>query len=238
MGVTSVLLHSLENQWSNTIVSDDSEDDDMLPTEEHWAIPDEEWTLVKPHAKSRGVRFGQNTSYCALDDRVIKNGTCYDALDDIVDNTVLLNNQKNVLRKASTLVAVPSDAKTVSVHVKPAVHKQPDRVIVSPMVDVKPTVCVEPDRFIGSPLVNTGGRKDCIGHMGQTPRDRDNDSDNGIKQVVELLPVNRVVVQNHTAEEVIIIGCPVKQVVSNKTTKPTVSTELVNLPQEGITRGF
>ena len=33
MGVTSVLLHSLENQWSNNIVSDDSEDDDMLPTE-------------------------------------------------------------------------------------------------------------------------------------------------------------------------------------------------------------
>ena len=50
MGVTSVLLHSLENQWSNTIVSDDSEDDDMLPTEEYWAIPDEEWTLVEPHA--------------------------------------------------------------------------------------------------------------------------------------------------------------------------------------------
>ena len=50
MGVTSVLLHSLENQWSNNIVSDDSEDDDMLPTEEYWAIPDEEWTLVEPHA--------------------------------------------------------------------------------------------------------------------------------------------------------------------------------------------
>ena len=238
MGVTSVLLHSLENQWSNTIVSDDSEDDDMLPTEEYWAIPDEEWTLVEPHAKSRGVRFGQNTSYRALDDRVIKNGTCYDALDDIVDNTVLLNYQKNVLRKTSTLVAVSSDAKTVSVHVKPAVHKQPDRVIVSPMVDVKPTVCVQPDRFIGSPIVNTGGRKDCIRRMGKTPRDRDNDSDNVTKQVVEVLPVNRVVVQNNTAEEVIIIGCPVRQVVRNETTKPTVSSELVNLPQKWITRGF
>ena len=238
MGVTSVLLHSLENQWSNTIVSDDSEDDDMLPTEEYWAIPDEEWTLVEPHAKSRGVRFGQNTSYGALDERVIKNGTCYDALDDIVDNTVLLNYQKNVLQKTSTLVEVSSDAKTVSVHVKPAVHKQPDPVIVSPMVDVKPTVCDQPDRFIGSPIVNTGGRNDCIRRMGKTPRDRDNDSDNVTKQVVELLPVNRVVVQNNTAEEVIIIECPVRQVVRNETTKPTVSTELVNLPQEGITRGF
>ena len=51
MGVTSVLLHSLENQWSNNIESDDSEDDDILPTEEYWAIPDEGWTLVEPHAK-------------------------------------------------------------------------------------------------------------------------------------------------------------------------------------------
>ena len=92
---------------------------------------------------------------------------------------------------------------------------------MSPMVDVKPTVCVQPDRFIGSPIVNTGGRKDCIRRMGKTPRDRDNDSDNVTKQVVELLPVNRVVVQNNTAEEVIIIGCPVRQVVRNETTKPT-----------------
>ena len=115
MGVTSVLLHSLENQWSDNIESDDSEDDDMLPTEEYWAIPDEGWTLVEPHAKSRGVRFEQNTSYDALDERVIKEGTCYDALDDIVDNTVLLNYQKKVIRKTSTLVEVSSDAKTVSV---------------------------------------------------------------------------------------------------------------------------
>ena len=238
MGVTSVLLHSLENQWSNNIESDDSEDDDMLPTEEYWAIPDEGWTLVEPHAKSRGVRFGQNTSYDALDERVIKEGTCYDALDDIVDNTVLLNYQKKVIRKTSTLVEVSSDARTVSVHVKPAVNKQPDRVIVSPMDDVKPTVSDQPDRFIGSPIVNTGGRNDCLRRMGQTPRDRDNDSDNVTKQVVELLPVSRVVVQNKTAEEVIIVECPVGQVVKNETTKPTVSTELVNLPQEWITRGF
>ena len=74
--------------------------------------------------------------------------------------------------------------------------------------------------------------------MGQTPWDRDNDSDNVTKKVVELLPVNRVVVQNNTAEEVIIVVCPVGQVVRNETTKPTVSTELVNLPQEWITGGF
>ena len=238
MGVNSVLLNSLENQWPNNIESDDSEDDDMLPTEEYWAIPDEGWTLVEPHAKSRGVRFGHNTSYDALDGRVIKEGTCYDALDDIVDNTVLLNYQKKVIRKTSTLVAVSSDARTVSVDVKPAVNKQPDRLIVSPMDDVKPIVSDQPDRFIGLPIVNTGGRDDCRRRMGQTPRDRDNDSDNVTKQVMELLPVSRVVVQNKTAEEVLIVECPAGQVVKNETTKPTVYTELVNLPQEWITRGF
>ena len=155
-----------------------------------------------------------------------------------MDNTVLLNYQKKVIRKTSALVEVSSDARTVSVHVKPAVNKQPDRVIVSPMDDVKPTVSDQPDRFMGSPIVNTGGRNDCLRRMGQTPRDRDNDSDNVTKQVVELLPVSRVVVQNKTAEEVIIVECPVGQVVKNETTKPTVSTELVNLPQKWITRGF
>ena len=132
MGVNSVLLKSLENQCSNNMESDDSEDDDMLPTEEYWAIPDDGWTLVaQPHAKSRGVRFGHNTSYDALDGRVIKEGTCYDALDDIVDNTVLLNYQNKVIRKTSTLVEVSSDARTVSVDVKPAVNKQPDLWMMS-----------------------------------------------------------------------------------------------------------
>ena len=249
MGVTSVLLHSLENQWSNNIESDDSEDDDILPTEEYWAIPDEGWTLVEPHAKSRGVRFGQNTSY--------------DALDDIVDNTVLLNYQKKVIRKTSALVEVSSDARTVSVHVKSAVNKQPDRVIVSPMDDVKPTVSDQPDRFIGSPIVNTGGRNDCLERMGQVVKNETTKPTvstelvnlpkewitRGFLELAEearLVDVrstpsgcmNRVVVQNKMAEEVIIVECPVGQVVKNETTKPTVSTELVNLPQEWITGGF
>ena len=103
---------------------------------------------------------------------------------------------------------------------------------------VKPIVSDQPDRLIGLPIVNTGGRDDCLRRMGQTPRDRDNDSDDVTKQVGELLPVSRVVVQNKTAEEVIIVECPAGQVVKNETTKPTVSTELVNLPQKWITRGF
>ena len=41
IGVNSVLLNSLGTQWPNNMESDDSEDDDMLPTEEYWAIPDD-----------------------------------------------------------------------------------------------------------------------------------------------------------------------------------------------------
>ena len=60
--VNSVLLNSLGTQWPNNMESDDSEDDDMLPTEEYWAIPDDGWTLVeKPHAKPRGVSIGHQT---------------------------------------------------------------------------------------------------------------------------------------------------------------------------------
>ena len=47
IGVNSVLLNSLGTQWPNNMDSDDSEDDDMLPTEEYWAIPDDGWTLVE-----------------------------------------------------------------------------------------------------------------------------------------------------------------------------------------------
>ena len=83
MVVNSVLLNSLGTRWPNNLESDDSEDDDMLPTEEYWAIPDDGWTLVeKPHvkSKSRGVRFG--------------------------NNSVLLNYQRKVIRNTSTLVEV------------------------------------------------------------------------------------------------------------------------------------
>ena len=117
----------------DNLESDDSEDDDMLPTEEYWAIPDDGWTLVeKPHAKSRGVRFGNITSYEALHGRVIKERNYYDALDDIVDNSVLLNYQRKVIRNTSTLVEVSPNTGAVSVDVKPAMHVQPDRLTMSP----------------------------------------------------------------------------------------------------------
>ena len=235
MGVNSVFLNSRGTQWPNNMESDDSEDDDMLPTEEYWAIPDDGWTLVE---KSRGVRVGHQPSYDALDGRVTNERNYYDVLDDIVDNPVLSNYQKKLIQDTNTLVEVSSDTRAVSVDVRPDVNIQPDRLIVSPVDDVEPIVSDQPDRLIGLPIVNTDGWDEYLKCMGQTPRDRDNDSDSVTIQVVELLPVSRVVVHNKAAEEVIIVECPAGQVVNNETTKLNVSTELVNLPQKWITRGF
>ena len=138
MGVNSVLLNSLGTLWRNNVESDDSEDDDMLPTEEYWALPDDGWTLVeKPHAKSRGVKFKTGTSYDALDSRVIEERNYYDALDDIVDDSVLLNYQRKQIRNTNTLVEVSSTSEVVSMDVTPPMYVQPDRLVRGPRNDVE-----------------------------------------------------------------------------------------------------
>ena len=233
------IYNSLGTQWPNNLESDDSEDDDMLPTEEYWAIPDDGWTLVeKPHAKSRGVRFKTNTSYDALDSRVIEERNYYDVLDDIVDNSVLLDYQRKEIRNTSTLVEVSSNTGAVSVDVTPPMYVQPDRLAMSPRDDVTPIVSDQPDRLIGLPIVNTDGGNEGQRNMEQTLYNRESDSVTVTEQAVELLPVRSAVVQRNMAEEVIIEGSPAGQVLKNETTKPTVSTELVNLSQEWLTRGF
>ena len=161
--INSVLLNSLGTQWPNNMESDDSEDDDMLPTEEYWAIPDDGWTLVEnTHTKSRGVRIGHQTCYGALDDRVNNKRTCYDELDDIVDTTVLSNYQKKVTQITDMTVEVSSDNETVSVNIQPVVNEQPDRLIVIPVDDVEPIVNDQPDRLRVIPILNSDGRDDCF----------------------------------------------------------------------------
>ena len=266
--VDSVILNSSGTQWSNDRESDDSEDDDILPTEEYWAIPDDGWTLVeKPHGKPRGVRIGHRRCSGDLDGRLNNKGLRYDELDDIVDTTVLSNYQKKVVQITDTFVETSSDTRTVSVDVKPIVNEQPDRLVVISM-----------DK--------TDSRDDCLMNMVLAPRGKESEYNDVRTQPVELLPESRVVVQNEMAEEVItggltnsgdiitgmtemgaiaddevvvrpvprllevevmeeteaveisLVECIDGQVVKNETTKPGVSTELVNLPQKWITRGF
>ena len=109
---------------------------------------------------------------------------------------------------------------------------------MSPRDDVTPIVSDEPDRLIGLPMVDTDGVNEGQGNMEQALYNRESDSVTVMEQVVELLPVRSVVVQRIMAEEVIIEGSPAEQVLINETTKPTVSTELVNLSQEWLTKGF
>ena len=259
-----MILNSSRTQWSHDRESDDSEDDDILPTEEYWAIPDDGWTLVeRPHGKPRGVRVGYRRCSGKLDNK----GLRYDELDDIVDTTVLSNYQKKVVQITDTFLETSSDTRTVIVDVKPIVNEQPDRLVVISM-----------DK--------TDGRDDCLMNMVLAPRGRESEYDDIRTQPVELLPESRVVVQNEMAEEVttggltdscdVITGMtemgaiaddevvvrPVPrlldvevmeeteaveislveytdgQLVKNETTKPGVSTELVDLPQKWITRGF
>ena len=70
-----MILNSSRTQWSHDRESDDSEDDDILPTEEYWAIPDDGWTLVeRSHGKPRGVRVGYRRYSDDLDGKLDNKG--------------------------------------------------------------------------------------------------------------------------------------------------------------------
>ena len=43
----SVMLYSSGNPWSHLEESDNSEDEEISPTEEFWPIPEDEWTVVE-----------------------------------------------------------------------------------------------------------------------------------------------------------------------------------------------
>ena len=80
--MNSALIKSLGSRWPNNVDSDDSEDDDVLPQEECWTLPDDGWTLVeRPQVKSRGVRFKTNVSNDARDGGILEERNYYDALE-------------------------------------------------------------------------------------------------------------------------------------------------------------
>ena len=60
----SMMLKSFGNPWSHLEESDDSEDEEVSPTEEFWPIPEDEWTVVdRSHRKPRN----NNSSYRSRD---------------------------------------------------------------------------------------------------------------------------------------------------------------------------
>ena len=114
--VNSALIKSLGSRWPNSVESDDSEDDDVLPQEEYWALPDDGLTLVeKPQVKSRGVRFKTNVSNDARDGGILEERNYYDALEDFVDDSALLKYKRNEIRNTNVRVEASYERREVTV---------------------------------------------------------------------------------------------------------------------------
>ena len=239
MRVNSALIKSLESRWPNSLESDDSEDDDVLPPEEYWALPDDEWTLVEnPHVKSRGVRFKTNISNDARDSGILEERNYYDVLEDFVDDSVLLNYQRKEIRNTNARMEASYERREVTVDVPPPMYVQPDRLTLSPRDDATPIVSDSPDRLIGLPTVDTDGVNVAQDNKEQTLYNSESDSVTIMEQGVQSLPVPSVVGQCIITEEVITDESPAEQVLITETTKLMVSTQLVELSQEYWTKGF
>ena len=237
--MNSALIKSLESQWSNSLESDDSEDEDALPPEEYLELPDDGWTLVeKPQVKSRGVRFKTDMSKDARDSGLREERNYYDVLDDIEEDSVLLNYKKNEIGNTNAGVEASYERKEVTVAVPPPMYVQPDRLNLSPVDDVTSLVSNNPDRLIGLPTVNTDGVGNTKDNREQTLYNSDSDYFTITGQGVEPLPVPSVEVQCIIAEGVNTDESPAEQVPITETTKQMVSTQLVTLSQECLTKGF
>ena len=149
--------------------SDDSEDDDVLPQEEYWALPDDGWTLVeRPQVKSRGVRFKTNISIDARDGGILEERNYYDVLEDFVDDSALLKYKRKEIRNTNVRVEASYERREVTVDVPLPMYVQPDRLTLSPRDDVTPIVSDNPDRSIGLPTVDTDGVNVAQEYMEQT----------------------------------------------------------------------
>ena len=224
--MNSVAFNTLGNQKPSNFVSDDSEDDDVLLTEECWDIPDEGWTLVgNPRTKARGVQLEPKPP--RLVNREARNyeGTRCNTLDDYEDNSVLTQFQRKLMKNTVQKEEVPMNVKTLPVTDEVLMTKQPDRLL-------KTRVNREKMSVTGCP--KSLGRK--------TEQRLDKPTNTRTVLVDGNLAVkdeqDRVMVHNVPAKEAHVIDCPTSCALKNKATPMIVSLELVDLPQTRITGGF
>ena len=235
--MNSALIKSLGSRWPNNVDSDDSEDDDVLPQEECWTLPDDGWTLVeRPQVKSRGVRFKTNVSNDARDGGILEERNYYDALENFVDDSAMLKYKRKERRNTNVRVEAAYERREVTVDVPLPMYVQPDRLPLSTRDDVTPIVSDNPDRSIGLPTVDTDGVNVGKEYMEQTLYNSENDSVTIKEQEVESW--SSVVGQCIMKEEVNSEGSPAEQVLITETSKPMVSTQLLKLSQECWTKGF
>ena len=246
-----MILNSSRTQWSHDRESDDSEDKETSPTEEYWAIPDDGWTLVeRSHGKPRGISDGHRYRTDDSDGKSDNVRLRYDELDDIMDT------------KETT-----SDTRTVIVDVKPIVNEQPDRLEVISMdkmdgrdnclvnmvlaprgreseyseirtqpVELLPESCVVVMNEMAEEIT-TGGLPDgCDVITRMSVMEVIANDDVIIGPVPRLLSVE--VMEEIETDEITWEEYTDGQLVKDETTKLGVSTELVDLPQKWMTRGF
>ena len=237
--MNSALIQSLGSRWPNNVDSDDSEDDDVLPQEECWTLPDDEWTLVeRPQGKSRGVRFKTNVSNDARDGGIFEERNYYDALENFVDDSAILKYKRKERRNTNVRVEAAYERREVTVDVPLPMYVQPDRLPVSTRDDVTPIVSDNPDRLIGLPTVDTDGVNVGKEYREETLYNSENDSVTIKEREVESWPRSSVMGQCIMKEEVNSEGSPAEQVLITETSKPMVSTQLLELSQECWTKGF
>ena len=263
-----MILSSSRTQWSQDRESDDSEDDEISPTEEDWTIPDEGWTLVdNSHGKARGISDRLRNHSDNSDGRLDNERLRYDELDDFMDTKMLPDYRKEVVRITDMATEITSDTRTVIVNVEPIGNEDRDRSDVIP-------------------INKTEGRDEGLVNMVFAPSERISEYSEIRAQPVELLPESRVAVTNEMAEEIMTglwpdgsdkrtgmfavetsvidediiepvtrrlsaevveeyeavdITCKEytdEQLLKNETTNLSVSTELMDLPIMMMTRGF
>ena len=237
--VNSALIQSLGSRWPNNVDSDDSEDDDVLPQEECWTLPDDGCTLVeRPQVKSRGVRFKTNVSNDARDGGIFEERNYYDALENFVDDSAMLKYKRKERRNTNVRVEAAYERREVTVDVPLPMYVQPDRLPLSTRDDVTPIVSDNPDRLIGLPTFDTDGVNVGKEYREETLYNSENDSVTIKEREVESWPRSSVVGQCIMKEEVNSEGSPAEQVLITETSKPMVSTQLLELSQECWTKGF
>ena len=216
----SVTLNSYDTPYSHIGESDDSEDEEMLPTEEFWPIPEDDWTVAeRSHGKPRGnnssSRGRAHNPGGKLDNIELR----YDELDDIIDTKVLSSYRKEAVRIADTFPNIGTEIETVIVNVKPIVEKQPDR-IGGVSIDI------------------TDGRDNCPVNVVVTPRGRERQNHGIRTQAGELFPERLEVIPNEMAEEVTMGDLADRCEVVTKTTamKATTKDDVIIRPAPRLVR--
>ena len=263
----SVMLNSYDTPWSHIKESDDSDDEEMVPMGEFWPILENDWTVVeRSHGKPRGTNSSDRGRAHNPGRKLDNKGLRYDELDDIIDTKVLSSYRKEATRIEDTFPKIETEIETVLVNVKPIVGKQPDGIgaVSIDITDGRDNCPVNvavtprgrehqnrgirtqagelfPERLEVIPNemaeeVTTGDLADSEVIKKMTAMNATTKDDVIIRPAPRQVRVD--VLEETRTDENTVEECTYGILYKNETTKPKVFTELVDLSQKLITRGF